>query len=172
MIINVVDVEATCWEKKAPAPSEIIEIGIAQVDLSARRILWGDDIFVKPTQSDTLSEFCTNLTSITDDMVFSADEFPVVAKRIVEEDGTLKHPWVSWGQYDFNQFQRDSQLHGVKNPMGRNHLNLKLYYSLKTRSKQVGMDKALQQLGLTLNGTHHRALDDALNIAKIALAIL
>jgi inhibitor of KinA sporulation pathway (predicted exonuclease) len=39
---------------------------------------------------------------------------------------------------------------------------------LKSRmSKEVGMSGALRQLGFEIEGTHHRGVDDARNIAKI-----
>jgi len=35
-----------------------------------------------------------------------------------------------------------------------------------------GMDQALKKFGITLEGTHHRGIDDAFNIAKIYAAHL
>jgi 3'-5' exoribonuclease 1 len=37
---------------------------------------------------------------------------------------------------------------------------------------ELGMDAALSRLGLPLHGTHHRAGDDALNIAAILSSLL
>ena len=71
----IVDLEATCWQGKAPAPNEIIEIGAVCVDENAAII--GEFVtFIKPTKSTHLSDFCTELTSITQDMVDDAPYFP------------------------------------------------------------------------------------------------
>jgi len=175
MIVNVIDVEATCWQGKPPVASEIIEIGIAEINLDTHELINANGMFVKPILSTSLSPFCTELTGLTDEEIFensAAYDFSKSAQVLIEEYNSVKRPWLSWGQYDFNQFQRDAQLHGIKNPMGRNHLNLKLLYSLKTGKKQVGMDKALKELGMELIGQHHSGQDDAHNIARIALEIL
>ncbi|MFD4430477.1 DNA polymerase III, partial [Nocardia sp. NPDC058497] len=59
-LLNVVDVEATCWAGAAPAgqSSEIIEIGLTVVDLAARTRVSRHGILVRPARS-AVSEFCT-----------------------------------------------------------------------------------------------------------------
>jgi inhibitor of KinA sporulation pathway (predicted exonuclease) len=47
------------------------------------------------------------------------------------------------------------------------HQNLKASFAKARKIKQVGMSRALQIAGLELDGEHHRALSDALNIAKL-----
>ena len=48
------------------------------------------------------------------------------------------------------------------------HLNLKNVFSAaQGRRKRYGMAKALHLCGLDLVGAHHRALDDAKNIARL-----
>jgi inhibitor of KinA sporulation pathway (predicted exonuclease) len=50
------------------------------------------------------------------------------------------------------------------------HVNLKQQYgSIRKLQRAVGMKNALQLEGLSLEGTHHRGIDDARNIAKIFL---
>ena len=52
-------------------------------------------------------------------------------------------------------------------------INVKTLFAI-TRSlrREVGMSKALQILGMPLEGTHHRGGDDAWNIAGILCDIL
>lgn len=48
------------------------------------------------------------------------------------------------------------------------HVNAKRVFAKKQKiGKEVGMAKACQLAGLTLEGTHHRGLDDAQNIARL-----
>jgi inhibitor of KinA sporulation pathway (predicted exonuclease) len=54
----------------------------------------------------------------------------------------------------------------------RRHLNLKVEFASRRRTRPMGMADALRALGLSLDGEHHRALDDARNIAAIARTIL
>lgn len=54
----------------------------------------------------------------------------------------------------------------------RNHVNLKQFFADVHDRKPCGMRKALNILGLELLGKHHRGIDDARNIARIAATIL
>ena len=50
---------------------------------------------------------------------------------------------------------------------GLEHNVKELFYDLKGLKKKVGMNGALEILQIPLEGTHHRGVDDAKNIAKI-----
>lgn len=52
--------------------------------------------------------------------------------------------------------------------MGKQHINVKvLFAETKGLTKPTGMNGALHILNVPLEGTHHRGVDDAKNIAKI-----
>ena len=65
-LILIVDVECTCWPTEPPPgeTSEIIEIGLALVDVPALQILQTGDIMVRPQRSK-VSDYCTQLTTLT-----------------------------------------------------------------------------------------------------------
>jgi len=69
-IALVIDLEATCWRGRPPEGmyNEIIEIGITGVDYRTKEIKFKDTIVVKPKFSD-ISEFCTELTSIDQELI-------------------------------------------------------------------------------------------------------
>lgn len=74
----------------------------------------------------------------------------------------------SWGEYDRHQFLADCKLHGVLYPFGEDHLNIKKMFAQNLGlKKSYGMKKAMKILELQLEGTHHRGIDDARNIARI-----
>ncbi len=52
------------------------------------------------------------------------------------------------------------------------HINIKHAYAAFRQVKPCGMEKALSLAKLPLEGTHHRGLDDARNIARITLTML
>lgn len=51
-------------------------------------------------------------------------------------------------------------------------MNLKQHFAALTDGKPRTMKEALRVMGLPLQGRHHRGIDDALNIAKLAAWIL
>lgn len=74
----------------------------------------------------------------------------------------------SWGDYDRNQFKQDCEYHSLDYPFTGGHLNLKAEFSRAFGlKKKMGVTDALRHLGLRFEGSHHRGLDDARNIARI-----
>jgi 3'-5' exoribonuclease 1 len=81
----VVDLEATCWEDRPhPKEMEAIEIGAVLLTSSCGPVVSEFAEFIKPVVEPKLSDFCTQLTSITQAQVDAADEFWVVFPRFVE----------------------------------------------------------------------------------------
>ena len=70
--IVIVDIESTCWEGATPEGmvNEIIEIGICLLDISTGEIADNKGILVS-TDKSTVSSFCTELTTITQEMLDS-----------------------------------------------------------------------------------------------------
>ncbi|MFD5321512.1 exonuclease domain-containing protein [Streptomyces sp. NPDC127098] len=173
-LLNVVDVEATCWTGQPPPGqvSEIIEIGLTVVDLTAGERLGRHRIVVRPARSK-VSAFCTELTGLTQAEVDRGVSFAEACRLLAVEHRAGPRPWASWGDYDRGQFTRQCQATGVPYPFGRRHTNAKLAftegYGLR---KRPGMDRALEIAGLPLEGRHHRGEDDAWNIAALVLDLV
>lgn len=170
-LVNVVDVEATCWDGLVPdgAVSEIIEVGLTVVDLDGGERLARHRILVRPEQS-TVSDFCTELTGLTQGEVEQGVGFAEACRLLAAEHRAGARPWASWGDYDRHQFTRQCQATGAAYPFGRHHTNAKARfteaYGLR---KRPGMAQALRIAGLPLEGRHHRGEDDAWNIAALVL---
>lgn len=173
--IIVVDLEATCWadSSRPRTRMEIIEIGAVRLaaDLSIE-----DEFssFVRPVVERTLSDFCTELTSITQADVDVAEPFSMVFPAFTRWIGDTPFRLASWGFYDVGQLRLDCQRHGLTFPeeFETHHLNLKTEFAAWRGVRRCGMSKALTHLGLSLEGTHHRGIDDARNIARIAQLLL
>ena len=170
----IVDLEATCWKKgSSPKRMEIIEIGAVKLDGSAFEKLSEFSSFVKPVQEPILSDFCTELTSITQKDVDSVPAFPEVFKDFLKWIGYEPYYLCSWGGYDLKQFKIDCERNSIPLPDEfNNHINVKKKFCLLKEVRPCGMKRALQLLEIPLEGTHHRGIDDARNIAKIAKQIL
>lgn len=170
----IFDLEATCWEHRVPlARMEIIEIGA--VRLKTPELIPCDEFssFIRPVENPILSEFCKKLTTIRQADADSAEGFKAIFAKFVEWIGSEPFTLCSWGIYDIKQIAIDCARHGFIFPENfKNHINLKVLFSEKIGGKPCGMRKALGKLGLPLEGTQHRGIDDARNIAKIAQILL
>lgn len=174
--VLVIDVESTCWEPpEQPLPgeiSEIIEIGLAVVDIKELKIVKNSSILIKPQRSK-VSKFCTKLTTLTQDQVDKGVSFQEAMKLLKSEFKSNDRTFVSWGDYDRKMFERNCRDYNVQYPFGPRHLNLKNCFTmLHGLEREPGMDDALLHLKLKLEGTHHRGIDDAKNIANIFLNTL
>ena len=170
----IVDLEATCWEGVRGSPKmEIIEIGAVRLAGGGGPVDGDFASFVRPVVEPKLSDFCTRLTSIRQQDVAHADSFSQVFPRFVEWIGGEPFVLCSWGGYDLNQFRKDCQRHRLPLPPAfERHVNLKKEFARLRDVKLCGMAKAMAIAGIRLEGTHHRAADDARNIAKLATWIL
>ncbi|MFE1799779.1 exonuclease domain-containing protein [Streptomyces sp. NPDC059517] len=170
-LLNVVDVEATCWAGSQPPGevSEIIEIGLTVVDLHAGERLARHRILVRPARS-MVSEFCTELTGLTQHEVEQGVTFAEACRLLATEHRAGVRPWASWGDYDRHQFTRQCQATGTPYPFGHRHTNAKVAFTTAYGlRKRPGMARALEIADRRLEGRHHRGEDDAWNIAALVL---
>lgn len=174
----VVDLEATCWqtdsERKNQA-NEIIEIGYAVLDLKELKILENKAIMVVPTTSK-ISPFCTQLTTLkAEDVTLEAGALPYgkalqSIKAVMDKYDVFS--WASYGDYDRTMFVRQCNRECFINPMPRKHMNISHLVEQINGGQRIGMDKALRLFTIPMIGTHHRGVDDAMNIARIQVTIL
>lgn len=164
----VFDLEATCIEdRNVRFQNEIIEIGAVKLN-EKLEIVDTFEAFIKPKLNPILSDFCKQLTTIEQKDVDSAKPFYQVLygfKDWIGKDYLL----CSWGKYDKNQFTKDCELHKQDSKWVNKHISLKHQFmeNHNIKGRDAGMGSVLKRLGLSLEGTHHRGIDDAKNIAKI-----
>lgn len=170
--ILVIDLEATCWENADQRKSEIIEIGLVELDLKSLAITREESIIVKPTTTE-ISKYCTDLTTLTPEFVEeNGITFKEACEVLRKKYKSNRVPWFSFGAYDRHQFVKQCGYEHVLNPMSDAHTNIKTMLGVFAGEKEVGMARALSYLDLTLKGTHHRGVDDAKNIAEILIKII
>ena len=167
--ILVIDLEATCCDR-GTVPRERMEI----IEVGGALATWDGDVlgtfvrFVRPQEHPTITPFCTELTSITQQDVDGASIWKDVAKEL--DAFATKHKvttWGSWGGYDLRQIIRESKRKKVDIPLKRlTHVNIKAEFR-RVHKVTMGMSEAMQLVGLPLIGTHHRGIDDAVNIAHM-----
>jgi len=169
----ILDLEATCWQKREYSPNEIIEIGAVCVN-ERKQIVDEFCAFVQPSIHPELSDFCTELTSITQDMVDDADEFPEVYDEFLDWIQSFDDDYLlcAWGFYDRKQLEQDCKLHDLPTDWLEDHISLKHQHGrIRNQKRGMGMKGALRKENIQMTGTHHRGIDDARNIAKIFIKL-
>ena len=166
----VLDVEETCWEGDPPvgmAP-EIIEIGVAELDLRELVVLREASLLVRPVRS-VVSDSCTRLTGHTaDDLRRKGRPIAEVLRTFSKNFGPSKKVLMSWGD-DWKELARDAELAGVTNPFPREAFqNIGQMFTLLSGSKtRLGLTAALEAAELGFDGVPHRGVDDARNTARL-----
>ncbi|WP_372008560.1 exonuclease domain-containing protein [Paenibacillus chitinolyticus] len=171
MKVIVYDLEMTVTRKKIHV-SEIIEIGAAAVEFTDGKPVVTSTFqsFVKPDRSPVISASTQALTGIKQSELQSAEPWPLVLERLLEWIGDGDYYLCAWGPDDLIQLGSDCRMHGVKTDWICNHNNLqKLMAGLVQQEKQqqMGLKTALEYWNIPFDGSHHRALDDAMNTAKL-----
>jgi 3'-5' exoribonuclease 1 len=166
----IVDLEATCWMRRAePQRMEIIEIGSVVLASNTGPIEKEFGSFVRPLNEPTLSAFCMGLTGIRQLEIDKAEDFSKVFPRFLDWIGPEPYRLCSWSVFDLNQFKTDCARHGLPfPPQFSNHINLKQEFARLAGVHPCGMKRALALSQLQVEGKPHRALDDARNIANLA----
>jgi inhibitor of KinA sporulation pathway (predicted exonuclease) len=168
--ILVIDFEATCSADGSIPDDEreIIEIGAVWV-MPAGEVINQMQILVRPVVHPILSGFCSQLTGIRQEDVDQGVAFTDAAAAL--RDFSQRHRstnWASWGKSDLRLLERDSARHSIENPLfDWMHQDLKADFAEGRGIRQVGMKTALRLAALPLQGTHHRALADAQNLASL-----
>ena len=185
--IVIVDLEALCWaDGEAPqaahsvrsAGSDIIEIGLAVLDTETMEVIDERSIITKPRTALKVSAFCTDLTSLTQEMVDAGEDLDLALAGLAAEFGDCA--LASWGAYDPKQMARAysgrSYLNGCegqsrKHPFGDTHYNVRHMAALLTGNGEGDLKATAESLGCW-SGHHHRGVDDARAIAHILARLL
>lgn len=173
----VIDLEATTEEGGWPlAEMEIIEIGVSLVNQDGRE-LDHFERFVRPLRRPLLTNFCRELTHITQANIDNAAPLTTVWPQF---ERWLSHHlprlagWASWGEYDRRQLEQEWQQQQLTSALSTlPHVNLKQrFIEVRQLQRPLGLNGALQLAGMQFNGQQHRALVDARNTARLLPLIL
>lgn len=167
------DLEMCCWNETGKARTgEIIEIGLAEIDLVQQKIVKRAQYYVKP-ERDRLSEFCIGLTGIEPKMIAKQGRsLEQVLLSIQRNFGGKNKIYASWGRDD-RILQKECLQKQIPLPF-KEFLNLATLYAIKQRLNhpRIGHRKAQESLGIAWEGRQHSGYVDAYNLAKLALVLL
>lgn len=176
-----IDIESTCWRGHAPEgqTSEIIEVGYCLLDLKTAQKLDQGGVYVKPAQSQ-VSEFCTQLTGITQWTLEKRGESFEEACAVLRRMSSLSMPWASFGDYDRHMFTNQCLYRGVPYPFSQEHLNIKeminqcflpLRQMISPSADKYGLKTASEAFNIPFTGRHHSGADDASNLGSLVLRL-
>ena len=172
----VIDLEATCSDlKEIPRHEmETIEIGAVMVESTSLQPLAEWQTFIQPVRHPVLTQYCRDLTSITQKQVNQAPLYPdaiaLFQHWLANYDNYI---FGSWGNFDCKQLVKDSKYHSLPYPLDCNHLNCKkLFAQNQVIHRNYGLKQALELAKIELTGTQHRGIDDARNLAQLLPYVL
>jgi 3'-5' exoribonuclease 1 len=166
----ILDLEATCWSPESMQfESEIIEIGACQVN-SFMELTTTFSKLVKTVINPGLSLYCQQLTGIRQEEVDKSKTFDLVLQEFIEWCNPESEPICiyTWGSKDYQFIYNDCQSYNIDLNWLYAHVDLKSQFAkIKQLPKPIGLDKALVGEGLEFEGERHRALPDAINLARL-----
>lgn len=169
MYYIIFDLEATCWEgNQAGRVQEVIEIGAVRIDAYGR-VKDNFQAFVRPVSHPTLSVFCRELTGITQADVDTALPFDIIGNRFMDWiTYSDEYMLCSWGNKDKDLLIGECERSGIEPDWLDDYTDLKAeYHRMQKLQKKIGLKKALTREGIDFDGEHHRAYDDAKNLAVL-----
>lgn len=171
----IFDLEATCWSGNTLGRSqEIIEIGAVRVSMMGE-YEGSFQSFVKPLQHPMLSAYCQELTGIEQVDVNKAPLFEEVIDDFLYWIGFENRHTVlcSWGAKDIDLLRSDCALFELDSEWIQPHIDVKAqYHRIRNLKRKQGLYKTIDREGFEFDGNHHRALDDAVNTAKLFVKYL
>lgn len=175
--ISVVDLEATCWdssESRGNQVSEIIEIGLVMLNTETGEVCQPVSMKVRPTQS-TISQFCTDLTGLTQRDVAKAPTLNQACQILRKEYNSHRYVWSSYGEWDRYMMEESVKRTGAQSAFSGIHTNIQAVFgwTLPTANKDdLSLQKAVQVAGLAWVGRAHSGVDDAHNAANLLWSVL
>jgi inhibitor of KinA sporulation pathway (predicted exonuclease) len=168
-----VDFEMTCWrrpkEVTRPFP-EIIEIGAARLD-DAFQLADQFSLFIQPEYNPQLTKVCTELTGIRTEDLEGAPSFAEAIQQFQAwlEPGPVK--LYAWGKDDRRQLEAEYRAKGLGDrlpPSLRRWSNFQsIFMRLFDFKRRIGLTVAMEMLGIDFEGPQHRAVNDAINSARL-----
>ncbi len=165
------DLEATCALDNgiARAERETIEIGAVMIDGRTHERIAEFQEYIRPVLYTRLTDFCTELTGITQAQVDAAAFFPHVFARFTAWIAGFEDVFIfSWGHFDKKQLVLDCRRHTIQYNLPDGFLDFKnLFFKKQKLLTRMGLEATLTQVGFKFEGRAHSALSDARNTARL-----
>ncbi|MFC4778004.1 exonuclease domain-containing protein [Paenibacillus sp. GCM10023252] len=170
----ILDIEFNGRKFASELPMEVIEIGAVRLNSSLQYV---DEFtaLVKPVYFSKLNSFIKKKTGIPQEDIDTADGFPKVIGEflswLARSESCLLF---TWGGEDLKRIVFDTRMHKLDDSywMAADYYDLlKGYLRVNGLTNDVSVEGALLELGISGEGSAHRALDDAKMTAEILRAV-
>ncbi|MCR2807019.1 3'-5' exonuclease [Paenibacillus soyae] len=166
----VLDIEFNGRKFASDLPMEVIEIGAVRLDASLNVVDEFTD-FIKPVYFAKLNSFIQKKTGIPQESIDAAAGFPKVIRAFLAWLGKCEQPLlIAWGGEDLKRIVLDTRMHKMDDAYWLAipcFDLLKGFLRVRGLTNDVSVEAALTDLGLSSEGSAHRALDDARMTADI-----
>jgi 2'-phosphotransferase len=167
--ILVLDFEANCTEDGTMVCQEIIEFPVKALNCKTLNIDYVFHEYIKPEVVPELTEFCTKLTGITQDMVSSQEPLLTTLNKFHDfllSTGLMDTKWIfaTCGDWDLKTC--------LNNETEYKKIPLKEYFcgwvNIKTLVPKFkgGMMEMIKMFNIEHTGRHHSGIDDVTNICE------
>ena len=169
------DFEMLCSEHGMPfASMEAIRLGAVKYDLETEEITFFDS-YIKPEQTEPLSDFCKNLTCIDDEDLAKANSFPYVLNEFIcWIGGNAKSRFFSWSSNDLSRLQLDANRHNISastiSSIVERYSDFQKTFSKRVSKINPSVENALALYGLDFKGDMHNPMYDAYNTLRVYIA--
>jgi len=181
-MICIVDFEATCDSQTNPQPiQEIIEFPAIMVDVKQKQIVSTFHEFVKPKCTEKLSDFCVDLTAISQEVVDKSDTFAHVLDKFenwfhgfIDDNDVKSFALATDGPCDMSHFfAQTCKLYDIPYPSyAKRWINIRKLFVSQYKNYKLSLDEMLTHLGMQFKGRQHSGYDDALNIANLLIRMI
>lgn len=177
--IVALDLEQCCWEEDDRHAGEIIQIGVAQANVITGEVQPPRSYYVKPDH-DTISQYCTKLTGITQRQVDKQGRSLPVILDIIRDKIGVKKTYVTWGtdietidQEILEKLRLEDGLLDQYIFRFKHTINLSILFHMlapdKPKRGRYKLSEALKYFDVDFQGRAHDAGVDAYNTAILAV---
>lgn len=172
MKVIVFDLEFTVankWNRM----NEIIEIGAIELAVENNDVYFVDlfHTYVRPTNQLVISDDTIKLTGISQPLINAAPTFKTAIEQFKLWLGQEDYYLAAWGPCDRRHLVQQCRQEKIALQWLKNYTDLQCQFSKLNKTgeayAQIGLKRSLEMMNLHLFGTHHCALDDAFNTAKL-----
>lgn len=165
----ILDFEANCIENGTLPCQEIIEFPVKVLNAQTLNVEYIFHSYVQPEVVPSITDFCTNLTGITQDMVNNQYKFPEVLQNFhnfLVTNNILQSRWifVTCGDWDLKTCLRNEAQY-KKLPIN-NYFNAWINIKFLIPKFKGGMMELLSLFSIPHSGKHHSGIDDVTNITE------
>eukprot|EP01121_Diplochlamys_sp_Union-15-3_P009715 TRINITY_DN2656_c0_g1_i2.p1 TRINITY_DN2656_c0_g1~~TRINITY_DN2656_c0_g1_i2.p1 ORF type:complete len:495 (-),score=70.59 TRINITY_DN2656_c0_g1_i2:191-1675(-) len=197
--VLVLDIEATCEKDDRNYYNEIIEFPVILINLKTEKIEAEFHRFVRPTVIPKLTEFCKDLTGITQELVECSPSFSEVLDEF--KDWLIKHQLINENRgkvdhlsnvntrnfcfatdgiwdirkfmaIEFSKLSRNDPRVVLLQPFFERWINVRRLFSKEYQCAQLGIAGMLSKMDLTFEGRPHSGILDARNLSTVLLKMV